>query len=861
MIRLTINQTNKTIESTSKLTLNLLNRLTTATTTTAEKQQQPLQQLIHHALRHGHLNPLRFKKLAKNQPEQLTQLLYGSLILNDHKRANYYLNRIENNHLSNDQNDQFYSNLFRVCGLIGRGMGMMRRVMKFQLNPSSSSSSTTTLLRPTQIAIVEAYIENLIRWNQIERAWSLLRNFDFGPTIDLSSESEKIGGKFAGRLNKINQNRPVQHHWKASSSAYSSLLAVYLILNRPDLALQFQSKVDIDLTKIDQSMALIVCARALTDQKNQIITMPAAAITSSVLSKISYQLNGTQGLIDYLNKLDHHPDNRLLLSTWLDILINHQQDLTPLELSQWIESLDHLNLLGEREFEKYLRFTREWLEVQVHSKIKNYHHSRIIHLDSPTNVDHNQSFSIHPDHPSLGYHKLIQLFKKVYHPPPSSSDDLLKPSANVNSELIRILSLIGVKEDQITQLIDTEIKENQAQINSSHLIGLIWSKILSCSSNGKQDFSGLNTLIDKQIKFKYKLVLTGLLTTLILVGLISIRVPKLMIIQISKKLIDQCPSTSHVQGELTVQEEEGERDLKRYLYLINLAHSVNDWILVKDLHEALVDQFGRDQLWNNSDNSLFNHDHLSMATSFGSKIEYLEVIFNVYVKLNQPLLAHHEVLLSWDYIRGDLIGSHDDDHSLDNRIEHDHSTKKFLSSGLLQHVLESKTCSKLIDGDHSGDTPITHHTGQSKHEEMIKKHQRFLETLIRSSFLINKKLDSLNRLKRIFSRTTISDGDRERVEVEWEQARLIQIQDRLDKFQKSKEINSELVGRFKSVLDLNLPSSSTTGMADTTALDGETEDSDHRASQKLHGCSRNESKDNWNRNMKIAISLIKKLID
>ncbi|PLW06436.1 hypothetical protein PCASD_03052 [Puccinia coronata f. sp. avenae] len=113
------------------------------------------------------------------------------------------------------------------------------------------------------MGIIKAYIENLVRWAQIKRAWSLLTHLDFRPSVNLSLQARPIGGKFFKRFNqiKIKFTLFANQSWTPNNSAYASLLSIYLILDCPDLALVLDSR-SIHVHKFVQCMALIICAKA-----------------------------------------------------------------------------------------------------------------------------------------------------------------------------------------------------------------------------------------------------------------------------------------------------------------------------------------------------------------------------------------------------------------------------------------------------------------------------------------------------------------------------------------------------------------------------------------------------------------------
>jgi hypothetical protein len=741
-------------------------------------------------------------------------------------------------------------------------MGMMRRVVKAQL---SSSQANQRPLRPAQIKIIEAYIENLIRWTQIERAWSLLSSFDFGPSIDLSLQAELIGGRFSKRVKRIKKppdNKPL---WKPNPSAYSSLLSIYLILDRPDLALSLNSH--IDLSRIDPCMALLVCARATRTHQQEDDPLqfdpitPPGPITTSVLAKQIYRKRGPTGFIRWLEqqpKIDS--SNRLLLSAWLDILLLPTEPaLEPVELAEWIERIDQHGLLGERELERYLRHTREWLESQANSKIRLNLSQRRWSLDNPNrhpSID--RPISIDPDDPRLGYPQLINLFKKVYHQklPSSSSkttsttsenNEFIKPSTIVVSEMVRILSLIGTPPGKLAELLDREVQENQSQIRSTHMIGLIWSKIVN------HDLDGLNTLIDKEMKLKYKLVLTGLLTTIILAGLIATRAPKPMIIKISQKLIEQCPTTSASNQQnpqnYKLNQHADLESVESYLNLIKAAEAVGDLILIKELHESLVAKFGREKFF---------------GTDRPISIDYLHLIFQVYMKLNEPLLAQTEVSLWFESLQEQYLGSiplADPPNSLPSCTTTTTTTdreesKRFLSCGILQDFMDSQPSSKLIESDDL--------RGDGADER--QKYAKFFESLARSSLLIAKKLDSLGRLRRLFART--DPLSKEKGEEEWEAARLAEIQARLHKFRRAQELNQELILRFQSFLPYELPSSSTDPAilkspiqnSNIDGIDGQLEPLERK--KTCPGPLPHHRRDlDWNKAMSIGLGLVRKLLD
>jgi len=768
-----------------------------------------LRLVIQHALQHGHLNPNTFNQLAKKEHHQHTLLLFGSLLLNQQHKANYYLNQITLKHQQQPQD--FHQNLFKVCGLIGRGMGMMRRVINAQIKNNT----------PNQ-PIMEAYIENLVRWAHIESAWSLLQHrFDFGPNIHLALQAQAIGGRFYKRLSRIkHKKQDPSLLWKPTQSAYSSLLSIYLILNRTDLALQLINTTQNSCW--DQPTALIICAKASSSSSSSIArngtltqehSPPIGPITTAVLAKYIYQREGPTAFINWIK--NQNSSNRLLLSAWLDILLlPTEPPLEPIQLAEWIQRLDQHDLLGERELEKYLRYTREWLEIQ------SIHHIR---RTSRRHSSTSSSIAIDPDDPRLGYPQLINLFQRVYHHQDSSSSsetDFLRPSTIVVSEMIRILALIGTPPEQLNQLMDREMNENQGQIRSTHMIGLAWSRIVN------QDLVGLNTLIDKEMKLKYKLVLTGLLTTIILAGLIAIRAPKPIIIKMSQKLIEQCPTTNNHHHHNAQPDS-----MESYLNLIKAAEAVGDLIMIKELHESMLAEYGRSN----------THPWVD--------IDYLNLIMQVYMKLNEPLLAQTEVSLSLDYLEEHYLEISSSSIAPPNTSCCE-DTKRFLSSGVLQSFLESQASSKLVD--HRDCRYHDYQKEEEKGMEEMVKYEKFLGSLRRSGMQISKKLESLGRLRRILSSRSSSG---EKGEQEWLAARQAQIDARIASFVQAQDLNLRLVERFQSFL---LPHHSNPDIPpENSGLDLLNLSRHHR---HLRHTPPNYRDHQWNQAMSLGLGLIRKLL-
>lgn len=811
-----------------------------------------LSNLIHHALQNGHLDPIEFNNLAaisSSCQDDLINLAFGSLILNDHKQAKYWMARLEPQ--SVDRQD-FYPNLFTICGLIGRGMGMMRRVVR------SIQSSHPTSNQPSSQAqrIMEVYIQNLIRWSQIDRAWSYLTLFDLGPSVDLSYEAQLIGTQFVKKVARLKKPAQLANRtWKASAMTYANLRGM------------------------DQCMALILCARASIPKTidndlnaDELKSSPLSwatgnPITTSVISKSIYQKNGPVGLAKFLANLnqDQTQSNRMLLSAWLDILLFCvRPSLEPSELAEQLELLDKFGLLGERELEKYLSYTRKWLEDQVGFQLR----SSLARPSLDPRPDLVQPgrpvLSIDPSDPRLGYPTLLKLFEKVYHPnsrPKTSVDHLpyLKPSINVMSEMIRIGSLIGTSPEKVTELIDREMEESQSQIRSSHMIGLIWSKIIH------QDLVGLNDLIDKDFKFKYKLVLTGLLTTIILGGLIAIRTPQPIIIKFSQKLIEQCPTSStSIQKNKSYssnypQRAEELNSIESYLNLIRVAESLGDLILIKELHEALMSKFGRERVFQGRRPS--------------SLMDYLTLILDVYMKLNEPLLAQTEIFLLLDDLKNIPGAGHTINVGKPKPEAHCfvplNEESKLLSSGLLRSFLDLQPISNLIQSKKKEEWMAALSDDADQSEIQVLKFEKLLESLRRSSVQINRKIEHLNRLRSLFSNNVAHESGsvqelkqrlREKVDHDWEVDRLKEIEGRLDRFNRAKDLNRTILSQLIPV-DPTKPENSEASNSLLIATATGIEDGDRdrrRPPRKPQQITRDLG---WSNGMKVCLGLIKKLID
>ncbi|OAV89715.1 hypothetical protein PTTG_08740 [Puccinia triticina 1-1 BBBD Race 1] len=704
----------------------------------------------------------------------------------------------QNNPTTPPAEQDSFPGLFRRCGQLGRGMGLMRRIIRPIL---STPTATTT---PLQITIIEAYIENLLRWNQPHRAWALLTRFDFGAPLT------PIAGRFAAQAQRIRTARPA---WKPSDSARESLLAIYLIRNRPDLALAAANNTH----SSDQATALLICARAATNNPLPPRAPPHGPITAAVLAKYFYRTEGPAGLTRWLEQQQpQNPPNRRLLSAWLDILLLPTQPaLEPVELAGWIQRLDQHGLLGERELESYLRYTRQWLESQTNSRIKsliNHHHHHPPH--TPIAID--------PNHPSLGYPQLIELIKRVYQPPSTDQPHHAKPSTIVVSEMVRIFSLVGTPPEKLAELIDREVAENQSQLRSSHIIGLAWSRIIN------HDLPGLHTLLDREIKLKYKLVLTGLLTTIILAALIATRAPKPMLIKISQKLIEQCPTTNSQQNHYQGRPGEATESVEGYLALIKAAEAVGDWILIKELHEALLARFGREAL---------------SAPDRPFSVAYLHLIFQVYMKLNEPLLAQKELALTFDPLRDHYLQISSSS-SPDDRPggEEGEETTRFLSSGVVRDSLDTQTESHLVPD---------HQRYRATEADERAEYARLVESVRRAALVIEKKLAGLARLRRLFARREEEQGavQGEKGELEWQAARLAEIDGRLHKFSQARLLNLALLARLNP---LTTPPHPAPGSAEQTHP--ENQGPGPRAPRK----ARRDLA--WNQAMLVALGLLKNLL-
>ncbi|PLW46451.1 hypothetical protein PCANC_11144 [Puccinia coronata f. sp. avenae] len=156
---------------------------------------------------------------------------------------------------------------------------------------------------------------------------------------------------------------------------------------------------------------------------------------------------------------------------------------------------------------------------------------------------------------------------------------------------------IGTPPQMPSELMDREMEENQGPMRSTHMMGLVWSRIVH------QDWVGLSSVVDWEMNLKYKLVLTGLLTTIILAGLIATRAPKPMTIKMLQKLIKQCPSSPHHHALNKNHHHHLSHacakldSMQAFLHLIHAADAVGDFLLIKELREAMVANCGREKLW------------------------------------------------------------------------------------------------------------------------------------------------------------------------------------------------------------------------------------------------------------------------
>ncbi|KAI8461894.1 hypothetical protein BY996DRAFT_4532591, partial [Phakopsora pachyrhizi] len=619
-------------------------------------------------LQHSKQQPFKEKQL-NDDDKLLRVMIVGSILLNDIKSSNSIIqNFYSSSHqrvLSRDL-DLCYD-LFRASGKVGTGMGLMRRLINQLFNnhrmiKSNQFKSSDHHLKLT--LILEVHIQNLIRWGNLERAWNFLRTFKFDKThLNLDHSLYQIGGKFEETVNRLKPLYSTAVWNPPSIRTYSNLISIYLLLGRPDLALSLGSVASLNLRSDDSCLALLVSAQSLvtTTRKddepdeqffsefNSLNLASVGPMTRSVILKLVCRNQGQSQALNLLNNLQpNHPRNRIILiDTWIDeLVINLDKDredtskiiVTPFKVSKLL--IDEIELMRdlricEREFENYLRYTRCWLEYELRDRIlfenyqNNYNSSNNNNNSSITTNQSTSELSIDVNDPRLGYSNLKTLMASIYH---SSDSGCLRPSSTVVSELMRIESMIGCTTDRLTSLLEHSIKIYGMGVRSSHMVGLIWSKIVN------QDIVGLMRLVEFDMRFRYRVVLTGFLIGLILAGLVTIRAPKPVILNFSQRLIEQCPTKSddhrnsrRSRSSRFMKEEDWrkkslEASPKSYVEAVRAAASVGDLWLVRELHKEIVDRYGQENFYKDE---AFSPD-------------YLALIVESLMKLNEPLEAQRE---------------------------------------------------------------------------------------------------------------------------------------------------------------------------------------------------------------------------
>lgn len=154
-------------------------------------------------------------------------------------------------------------------------------------------------------------------------------------------------------------------------------------------------------------------------------------------------------------------------------------------------------------------------------------------------------------------------------------------------------------------------------------------------------------------------------------------------------------------------------------------------------------------------------------------------------------------------------------------------------------------------------------------EIQVLKFEKLLESLRRSSVQINRKIEHLNRLRSLFSNNVAHESGsvqelkqrlREKVDHDWEVDRLKEIEGRLDRFNRAKDLNRTILSQLIPV-DPTKPENSEASNSLLIATATGIEDGDRdrrRPPRKPQQITRDLG---WSNGMKVCLGLIKKLID
>lgn len=536
------------------------------------------------------------------------------------------------------------SKIFKSLSRLGQGMGLMRRIMKSLhiLNYPNGSQF-----------IIQEYIGILIKWGRFDRALNYLNMFDFN-SIDHQVLNLLNHSSYTSQFPNLRKTKLPKNLFKVNQVIWEKVLMIYLMMNRIDLVLkieeEFKSK---GLEWSDECLNQFLVARIIQikhstrlDPNQKIKTLnqlihelkdrhsSIGFHQSQSLLRLEYDILGIDELLKLVQVQETDRDLitiRNILRAWLDALIDPNRDNPSsnpnqvgnvlIKLNDLYQSNQDCNLIDESELEKYTRYMREWLERKINARIYNSFQDDGNQSDEAYDSSKSKSIlTIDRDHPELGYHQLESLLNSVYNSSNLHQDERLekKPSSRMISELSRIESMIGSSSQSIRQLIRESIIDRELNIRSSHLIGLIWTKLIEV------DLIGLLNLLEREIKFGYRLVLTGLLISLVLGGLVAIRVPKSILLLFSQRLIDQQDINS---SSFRIKDQEEDHGPRPYLRAARAAASVGNFFLVKELHLDLINRFGHDVYWNES-----------------CGMDYLTMVVESLMKLNEPIEAHEEIL-------------------------------------------------------------------------------------------------------------------------------------------------------------------------------------------------------------------------
>ncbi|KAH9825303.1 hypothetical protein DFH28DRAFT_1102810 [Melampsora americana] len=703
------------------------------------------------------------------------------------------------------------SKIFKSLSSLGEGMGLMRRMMK-SLHLSNYPTGSHL--------IIQEYIRILIKWGRLDRALNYLRMFDFH-SIDhqvyqLSSSTDPVSNQYP---NLFKSNLP-QNLFKVNQIVWESLLTIYLMMNQIELVLKIQD--DLKFKKIDWSdecLNQFLIAKIIQIQQsieldsnekierlNQFIQdfelnpNPIGLHQSLTIFKLKYHHLGLDELLKLIEF--ERNDQRLMIIRkitilWLDSLLDPNHDhhlINPVQVGNRLielnevyrsnqdlnsDSNSNLNLIDEFELEKFTRYMRKWLERKIKRKIQFSFQSDLNRFDETFDRFKTQSIlTLDRDDPELGYHQLETLLNLTYPSSDSSEDERLKkrPSSRMISELSRIESMIGSSSESIRTLIRESIIDRELNMKSSHLIGLIWTKIIEV------DLIGLLYLIERELRFGYRLVLTGFLIGLVLGGLVAIRVPKSILLSFSQRLIDQEEMNSSIIG-MKIQDSEADPGPKAYLRAARAAASVGNFFLVKELHLDLMNKFGHDVYWNEA-----------------CGIDYLTMVVESLMKLNEPIEAHEEILKVFK--ESSLLESWIKEEDL-MRLERSPTEELikshyFVNEEIRRYLHEKEEMSELIEKG-----LIQVHPRKSK-----KKKERMMKVLVKIKKRLEQKITNLERLVQQYSihldETRMKknekgiedelDDDHQTLQKDGKfDKRLMEVKKRLEEFKVAEGLNQEVM--------------------------------------------------------------------